>query len=186
MDEKWKHYGDAPLQLDLDRLGLGGLLQGLGKLIEMAQTLERAGGEIRRTGTVEIKGVDDLRGVFGFSVRTGIGRDGRRRPIVRPFGNISRTRRGVVLNDVREPLIDLYQEPYVVRVVAEIPGVEENEIRYELNGSVLILHTRGERKFSREILLPCPVDAERLQRHYRNGVLELIIPKKPMKSRGGS
>lgn len=53
---------------------IGGLLKGLEKFIDLAKKVEAAGGEIRKEG--EIKGLGSLReakGIYGFSIRTGIG-----------------------------------------------------------------------------------------------------------------
>lgn len=185
-----KKNDDVHVDSNLD-LGFGGLFKGLGDFldlisdkIDVVEHLERhesgssAGGASRggvnRTGEFRVKGMGDkARGVYGFSVRTGA----QGMPKVERFGNIRRTEDGPVVADVREPLVDLFDEEGEILLVAELPGVDESEISVELHGDVLSLETSGACKFAREILLPAPVEAESLQKTYRNGILELRLRK---------
>ena len=130
--------------------------------------------EVTRTGEFKIKGLGDkARGVYGFSVRTGIGGI----PRVERFGNIRTTEEGPVVAEVREPLVDVFDEGQEIVVVAELPGVAEEEIHIEAQDDILSLETTGERKYAKEILLPEAVDATTLRKTYRNGILELGLKK---------
>jgi HSP20 family protein len=73
-----------------------------------------------------------------------------------------------------------------IMVRAEVPGFEPNELDVEMHNDTLTIkaekqHTgdRGEeyRSFYRSISLPGGVDTEKAQATYRNGVLELHIPR---------
>lgn len=174
-----KDEKEEPFEIDFGfgKMNLGGLFKGFGRLVDLAEKLEQSGGEIKKEGEFKVKGAKDLKGVFGFSVRTGIGKDGRERPIVQPFGNIKKTSKGAVVEDSREPLIDLFNETDSIQVVAEMPGVAEEEIEYKLKGDVLILQTSGQKKYGKEILLPAPVDPKNVKKSYRNGILELQLKK---------
>ena len=181
---------DEPRDINLD-LGFGGLFKGLGDFIDLiSENMEAidglnehgrgsaADGEgrggVNRTGTFRVKGMPDkARGVYGFSVRTGA----QGVPKVERFGNIKRTQDGPVVADVREPLVDLFDETEEILLVAELPGVDEDEISVELHGDVLSLETSGACKFAREVLLPAPVVADSLEKTYRNGILELRLKK---------
>ncbi|MFH1652632.1 MAG: Hsp20/alpha crystallin family protein [Pseudomonadota bacterium] len=171
---------EEPFELDfgMGKIGLGGLFEGFGKLVDLAEKLEEAGGEMKKQGEFKVKGMKDIRGVYGFSVRTGIGRDGREAPIVEPFGNIKKTPRGAVVEDTREPIVDLFEEDDKVQIVAEMPGVSEEEVECELKGDVLILNSSGEKKYNKEILLPYPVLEEGMEKSYKNGIFELKFKKK--------
>ena len=79
--------------------GLGGLLSGLGDLINLAERLAEQG-EHATTGEREFTSPGGSRGVYGFSVRTGIGGT----PTVERFGNVRDTTEGPVVSDTREPL----------------------------------------------------------------------------------
>ncbi len=160
--------------------GIGGLFKGLGNLIDTATSLAEKGEEISRTGEIrfsgleKIKGIKDLKGVYGVSVRTMA--DGS--PSVQPFGNIKKTPKGPVVEEVREPLIDVFDEEDYVLVVAELPGVEKNEIHTEVKGDILILKAeKDERKYSKEVLLPSAVDVNTKESSFKNGILEIKLMK---------
>ena len=72
--------------------------------------------------------------VYGYSVK--IGPDGR--PIIREFGNIRpglEKERGppLSLRGSREPFIDVIVEADEVKVIAELPGVEKEDIQLSAN-----------------------------------------------------
>ncbi len=76
---------------------------------------------------------------------------------------------------VREPLVDVFDEGEQIVVVAELPGVQMADIRIQINTDVLALETTGERRYEKEILLPAAVDPTTIQQTYRNGILELRL-----------
>lgn len=170
---------DESLDIDLGigKFNLGGLFNSINKLVDFAQTLEEAGGEIRKEGEFTVKGTD-RKGIFGFSVRNIVGKDGKETPIVRPFGNIKKTAKGPVVEDTREPIVDIFEEGDVVQIVAELPGVLETEIEYTIEGDILILSTTGSKKYSKEILLPYLVADKPVERSYKAGIWELKLHKK--------
>lgn len=177
---KKKKKDEEPFELDfgVGKINLGGLLKGFGKLVDFADELEKAGGEMKKEGEFKVKGMKDLKGVYGFSIRTGIGKDGTERPIVEPFGNIKKTPKGAVVEDTREPIVDVFDENGKLQVVAEMPGVREEEIEYTINGDVLVLNSTGEKKYNKEILLPYPVSENGIEKNYKNGIFEIKLMKK--------
>lgn len=157
---------------------VGGLFKGLGKFVELVEKVEEAGGEIKRKG--EIKGKEGVRGIYGFSIRTGIGE----RPRIQTFGNIRPTgvkeaKPKIKITEEREPIVDVFDEKDYVLIVAELPGVNEKEIKTNLKGDILILEAGegGKRKYYKEVLLPSKVDAETEEKTYKNGVLEIKYKK---------
>jgi HSP20 family protein len=141
----------------------------------MVETSEETGSETNRTGEFKVKGMGDkARGVYGFSVRSGIGGV----PHVEHFGNIRSTQTGPEVADVRAPLVDVFDEAQEIVIAAELPGVSEEEIHIDIQDDVLSLETTGERKYAKEILLPAVVDVTSLQKTYKNGILELRLKKK--------
>jgi HSP20 family protein len=160
-------------------LGVGGLFKGLGNFLDllsnMVETAEETGGETNRTGEFKVKGMGDkAKGVYGFSVRTGVGGV----PHVEHFGNIRSTQTGPEVAEVREPLVDVFDEAQEIVIAAELPGVSEAEIKIEIQDDVLSLETNGERKYAKEILLPAVVEVASLQKTYNNGILEIRLKKK--------
>jgi HSP20 family protein len=160
-------------------LGLGGLFKGLGDFLDvLSEVVEEAGEKgtatTTRTGEFRIKGMGEkARGVYGFTIRSGLGGS----PVVERFGNIRSTEEGPVVAEVREPLVDIFDEDQEIVIVAELPGVSEEDIRFEVQDDILSLETTGERRYAKEILLPGPVDAA-AQKTYKNGILELRLKKK--------
>ena len=156
-------------------LGLGSIFRGIGNLVDLLSEMVEAGEEIKKTGELRGKGrFKDLRGVYGFSVRFGLGGT----PEVESFGNIRQTREGPVVEEVREPLTDIFDEGDKIRVVAEVPGVAEGDIRTELKKDILTITAQGQdRKYSKEILLPTEAKPSSLTTSYRNGILELVLTK---------
>jgi len=173
--EELKSLEDLPL--------VGGLFKGLEKFVDLAERVEEAGGEIKKTG--EIKGLrGKTKGIYGFSIRTGIGE----RPKIQTFGNIRPIKKEVgvkeakpefKVTETREPIVDVFDEKDYILIVAELPGINEKEIKTNLKGDIFILETgeEGKRKYYKEILLPSKVSPETEERTYKNGVLEIKFKK---------
>lgn len=93
------------------------------------------------------------------------------------------------------PAVDIQDGKESILVKADLPGLNKDEIEVTVEGDTLIL--KGEKKreekvekenyvrseryygaFYREIPLPSGVDANQVKAVYKNGVLELTLPKK--------
>ncbi len=167
-------------ELDIDfgigRLGLRGLFQGIENLVDLAAKLKEAGGEIKKEGEIDLSHLKEgMKGVFGFSIKTAVGG----KPVVESFGNIKRTPRGPTVEEEREPIIDIFdEEGEEVRLYAEMPGVNEEDIKLDLKEDILDISAQtGDRKYHKEVLLPAKVEPESLTSSYRNGILEIITKK---------
>ena len=92
------------------------------------------------------------------------------------------------------PAVDMYETKNDLVVAVELPGVNEKEINLSITGDVLTLRGeraqseevkqdsfhRGERwvgKFERTLPLPFPVQADKVNATYRDGVLTIRLPK---------
>jgi len=156
--------------------GFGGILERIQKLVEAAGKIEDSG-EIGQTGEFQIPGLGEKgKGIFGFSVKTMAGGEGKG-VTVRPFGNIHKTKEGMTVEEDREPVVDVLEEGNQIRVIAELPGVSEGDITYEVAGDVLTISTEGDRQYHAEVLLPSPAETESIESSYNNGVLELKLRK---------
>lgn len=97
-------------------------------------------------------------------------------------------------NRMWAPAVDVYETKDELVVSAELPGVNEKEIQVTMTGDLLTI--RGERsheretkeenyhrferffgKFERNVPVPIPVQAGKIRATYRNGVLEIHLPK---------
>ena len=175
MTEKKNDEKDEGISFDF---GLGGLFKGLGNFIDTANKLAEKGEELSRTGEIKfsglekIKGLKDLKGVYGLNIRTLA--DGR--PSVQSFGNIRKTPKGPVVEEVREPIVDVFDEAEEIHIVAEMPGIEEKDINLDINGDILNISSEGEkRKYQKEILLSRPAKKDDMTWTYKNGILEIKI-----------
>ena len=159
----------------------GGIFSGLAGLVEKLGELAEKGGELSRSGEFQgdAKG-KEFKGVYGFSVKMGIGKEGGSTFKVEPFGTVGKndeTGRSEV-SEVREPLVDVYDEDDHVLVVAELPGVSREELKVELADDILTLSAeKGERKYRKEVLLPAAVDKAKMTVNCHDGMAEIRIGK---------
>lgn len=124
--------------------------------------------------------------VYGYSVK--IGKDGK--PIIREFGNMkqnldNKSNKPVYLQEAREPLIDIIEEIDQVKIIAEIPGVEKEEINLFLIPKKLTINvTNPDKKYFKEIDFLFEVDENTATSTYKNGILETTIKKKTEENLG--
>lgn len=155
--------------------GIGGLFRGIEKLIDLAGKLEESGGEIKKEGEIDLSHLKEgMKGVFGFSVRTATGG----KTVLEPFGNIRRTPKGPKVEEEREPITDVFNEKDEIKIYAEMPGVNEGDIKIDLKGDILEIsaETSG-RKYRKEVLLPLKAKRDAMSFSYKNGMLEVVIKK---------
>lgn len=93
------------------------------------------------------------------------------------------------------PAVDIYETDNDLVIMADLPGLDMNDIHVEIENGTLSL--RGERKFegtsegrgyhriersygsfARYFTLPDTVDPEKVKADYKNGVLTVTLPKK--------
>ncbi|MFT5560501.1 MAG: HSP20 family protein [Litorivivens sp.] len=154
--------------------GLGGLIDQLGKLAEESH---KAGGITTKSGEFDVGSDKGLRGVYGFSVKTGLGEQGVK---VEPFGNIRKDGRSglVEVQEIREPMIDLFDEPTHILIVAEVPGITQEDVRLEVHDDILTLAAeREEKKYHKEMLLPVSFSADQMSFTCRGGIVEIRLNK---------
>ena len=96
--------------------------------------------------------------------------------------------------DIEPPVVDFYKEKDDLVVKAELPGIEKQDI--EVNVTDHTLTIKGEKKkeekaeeanyyrsersfgsFRRTLELPSDVKAEKVKASFRNGILEVRLPK---------
>ncbi len=167
---KEKDEDKVDIDFGLGKISFGGLFKGLGNLIDLASKLSEEG--VDKKG--EIRGLPKgARGVYGVSIRTMAGK-----PVIETFGNIRETTKGPVVEEVREPIVDVFDEEDHIRLIAELPGVSEDKIKIEVTGDILNLTASDtDKKYAKEILLPSKVNPQSLKNTYKNGILEIMLEK---------
>jgi HSP20 family protein len=157
---------------------LGGFLGGLTNLIEKLGDLAEKGKDLQETQQFGEPG--GIQGVYGFSIRTGLGGEQSGGVKVEPFGNVRKdehTGRATV-QEVMEPLVDVFEESDHVLVVAELPGVGTDDVKLELHDDILtIAAARGAKKYRKEVLLPTSFAEESMSQTCRNGILEVKLAR---------
>ena len=119
----------------------------------------------------------------------------------RPMDSVFDNFFGDFFNDTRtdmirgwNPKVDILEEDDHIVLKAELPGVEKDKISIDVDGRVLTL--KGERSienevkedrytlrersygsFKRSFTLPLETDSEKIKAEYKDGVLNLNIPK---------
>ena len=93
------------------------------------------------------------------------------------------------------PAVDIYEDPEMIQLHAELPGMEMKEIEVKVANNTLQI--KGEKKlqnqekkehynrvervygrFVRSFVLPNTVDQEKIKAKYENGVLAVTLPKR--------
>ena len=165
---------NAGARLESTGVSLGGFFKGLGNLFDLITKMDRDGKDVyMQAGKLGGPG-SNIKGVYGFSLKFGLGG----KPVIEQFGNIQTADGGATIAETREPLVDVFDEGDYLSVIFELPGVEEENVNYEINGDIFDLSARaGDRKYKKELLLPCPVDSRPMESTYRNGILEVKLSK---------
>lgn len=111
-----------------------------------------------------------------------------------PFSLLRRDWPLARLDEMTMPRVDVTETEKEIKVSAEIPGVDEKDVKVELEENALILS--GEKKeeheektrhgyrmerrfgsFHRVIPLPTRVESEKAKAEFRKGVLTVTVPK---------
>lgn len=89
------------------------------------------------------------------------------------------------------PALDLEENDNAYMIYADLPGMKKGDIKLDFNNNVLTIsgerlrETKGEGKFTervygkfqRNLSLPSQVNADKIQAHFEDGVLEITVPK---------
>lgn len=99
------------------------------------------------------------------------------------------------LRETRQPLIDIIDKGKSLQVTAELPGMSKKDIGLKVEDSRLQIsaeasqeakdekeghyhHERSYQKFFRQIPLPAEIMASKSKAEFKNGILEIELPKK--------
>ena len=94
------------------------------------------------------------------------------------------------------PAVDVSETEDAVIVKVDVPGVKPEDMEISLVDNVLVI--KGEKKreeeekkenfykmerfygsFMRSIQLPCEIEEDKIEASYKDGVLKIVLPKKP-------
>jgi HSP20 family protein len=108
----------------------------------------------------------------------------------------ARTEEKDMISSSWAPAVDIYEDEKQLVLTAELPGINEKDVDIKIEDNTLSIH--GERKleketreenyhrieraygsFYRSFTLPNHIDQDKIQAEHENGVLKIIMPKKP-------
>lgn len=126
--------------------------------------------------------------VWGWSMTMGPDR----KPVIRKFGNLKPSYGArpweppFDLREEREPLVDVLEGDREITVIAELPGVDKQDISINATERALNISVdTKERKYHKELELPDEVDPASARSSYKNGVLEITLRRAKEKRPGG-
>ncbi len=103
----------------------------------------------------------------------GIGRRVQRKP--RPW--IYETK--PIFKKVKEPLVDVFKEAKEVKIIIDLGSFSRSEIDIDIKpDKYTIFAKHHEQEFREKIDLPPDVDIENTVESFKNGILEITLPKK--------
>jgi HSP20 family protein len=150
-----------------------GVFKGLGDLIEKLDDLAEKGDQLKESGENHHL---EFKGDYGFSAKVGLGDKGDQKVKVESFGNVHRDTESVntVVQEMREPVVDVFEEKDHTLVVADMPGISNKEVNLEVKDDLLtILAQKKGKKYRKEILLPRNYPREKMKVSCNNGILEI-------------
>ena len=114
----------------------------------------------------------------------------------RPFNSLLRLPRTLMGEtfSLRAPAVDVFEGENEVTIKAEVPGLDKGDLKIDLSDSMVTIS--GEKKkeenikeeaysysersygtFSRSLHLPCAVQTDKAKATFKEGILELKLPK---------
>jgi HSP20 family molecular chaperone IbpA len=154
--------------------GFGELVKGLEKSEAFQERLKAANAEVEH----QLEKAPPLKRV-----------EGTRRSIIPPTNRVWGTVNGhglrqppsraeaPSLKKQREVIVDIFDEGYYLKVIAELPGVHKKDIKAEMRDNLLILSAQAVgREYYKEVELPCLVKNE-LNLSHKNGILQITMEK---------
>ena len=134
------------------------------RMFKEMQSFEEAVGSGRVKGTWDVKSINKP-GMKGYVARRQFQTGAE--PVLTPKRDLK--------GEVREPLTDVFDEKEFVKVYMELPGVEKSDIKLDVTEGAMEVKAGS---FAKTMRLPTgDVDSEKASANYKNGVLEVTIPK---------
>ncbi|MDI6815064.1 MAG: Hsp20/alpha crystallin family protein [Dehalococcoidales bacterium] len=160
--------------------GLGGLIKGLEKSSAFKERLKAIDDEVeRRLREEPLKRVGEERSRHpyisrSFSVRTPAEEEPAFEVKPAVMKRVPKAKWGEA---VKEPTMDIFDEGDHLKVIVELPGVEEKDIKIDLTGDNLSISADTPyRKYHREVTLPGQPKGA-MKTAYKNGILEIRLEK---------
>jgi len=154
--------------------GLFGLINDLARLAEKSETYQKRI-NLGKGGVIDLR-VSSRPMRKTYTTKTGRLSIGKlRKETSRTMSQIPATS-GLIREE--ELIADILEEQDHIRVIAELRGVEEEEINLVVDHNTLTISTdASDRKYYKKVELPYPVEKDSVESSYRNGILEVKLRK---------
>jgi HSP20 family protein len=166
---------------DTPKLSPEDLVKGL---FHSMQAVLKAAHDVALTGADQVRrGVfphgTGVNGVYGVTFKADLGRPSL---TIEPFGNLRADASGEpIVDDYTEPRTDFTEEPGQYLIVAEVPGVAAEDVKFEITAQTLtVTAVRGGRKYRKELTLPENAAMGHVLHACHDGLLEIRVAKKPV------
>ena len=158
----------------------GRILSGLTDIAEKLNEISEKGETVTKKGEFTFPSKEGgVKGVYGFSLKTGLG--GKDDAIkVEPFGNIRKDKKTgeAVVQEIHEPLIDVFEDEKATTLIAEMPGVGPGDIKIDVRDDVLTISAdKGEKKYRKEVLLSHSPAKDKIKVTSNNGIVTIRCEK---------
>jgi HSP20 family molecular chaperone IbpA len=157
--------------------GLGGLLKGMEKSPAFKERLKRIDEEVeRKLREQPLKRVGEREPRVSMGIPPGArGKTVRRRPSVRKRPTTVKPEGPPSAPEERP--VDIFDEKGHIKIIGEIPGVEEKDIKVNLKNDIITIKVDvSNRKYHQDLKLPCKPKGK-IEKSYKNGILEIKIMK---------
>jgi HSP20 family protein len=159
---------------------LSRIISGLTDIAEKLNEISEKGETVTKKGEFNYPSKEgSMKGVYGFSLKTGLGGKGDE-VSVEPFGNIRKDKvtGEAIVQEIHEPLIDVFEDKDATTLIAEMPGVGTGDIKIDLQDDVLTISAeKGEKKYRKEVLLSHTPSKERIKVTCNNGIVTIRCEK---------
>jgi len=162
------------------------ILSGLTEIAEKLSEISEKGETATKKGEFNFNSREGgMKGVYGFTIKTALGgKDDEVR--VEPFGNIRKDKKTgeATVQEIHEPLIDVFEDKDATTLIAEMPGVGIGDIKTELWYDVLTISAeKGDKKYRKEVLLTHASSKERIKVTCNNGIVTIRCEKADLVNR---
>lgn len=162
------------------------ILSGLTEIAEKLSEISEKGETATKKGEFNFNSKEGgMKGGYGFTLKTALGAKGDE-VRVEPFGNIRKDKKTgeATVQEIHEPLIDVFEDKDATTLIAEMPGVGIGDIKTELRFDVLTISAeKGEKKYRKEVLLTHASSKERIKVTCNNGIVTIRCEKADLVNR---
>ncbi len=160
---------------------IGSILEGIEQLAKLAENLQQSVRSFSREGEIDLSHIkENMKASYSISFKTVAGNRACTSTFSKEFFKKSAQQSNIASKVVVpvqiEPEVDVFLEAAAIKIYAQLPGVEEKDIKLTLNKDILELEAKSSKqRFYKEILLPKPVQPEPVEKRFHNGILEITF-----------